>query len=69
MVGIPWQRRGIASEAARSLVAWLREHPVHTVVAHVHPEHGASAAVATAAGLAPTDRWHDGEVGWQLTIR
>jgi RimJ/RimL family protein N-acetyltransferase len=63
VVGIPWQRRGIASEAARSLVAWLRKHPVHTVVAHVHPEHGASAAVATAAGLVPTDRWHEGEVG------
>ncbi|CAM5710304.1 GNAT family N-acetyltransferase OS=Streptomyces tendae OX=1932 GN=GUR47_11355 PE=4 SV=1 [Streptomyces tendae] len=66
VVGAPWQRRGIATEAARGLVGWLREHPVHTVVAHIHPDHKASAAVATAAGLVPTDQWHDGEIRWQL---
>ncbi|MFF4345700.1 GNAT family N-acetyltransferase [Kitasatospora sp. NPDC001540] len=68
VTGTPWQRRGIATEAARGLVAWLRQHPVHTVTAHIHPDHKASAAVATAAGLAPTDQWHDGEIRWQLTI-
>ncbi|MEV6837156.1 GNAT family N-acetyltransferase [Streptomyces sp. NPDC051133] len=68
VVGTPWQRRGIATEAARGLVAWLRGHPVHTVVAHIHPDHEASAAVATASGLSPTDEWHDGEARWQLTI-
>ncbi|MFD8479775.1 GNAT family N-acetyltransferase [Kitasatospora sp. NPDC059673] len=66
VVGTPWQRRGIAAEAARGLVARLRQLSVHTVVAHIHPEHAASAAVATAAGLAPTDQWEDGEVRWQL---
>ncbi|MFC8720170.1 GNAT family N-acetyltransferase [Kitasatospora sp. NPDC057198] len=64
-VGTPWQRRGIASEAALGLVGRLRGHGVRTVVAHVHPEHAASAAVAAAAGLAPTDRWQDGEVRWE----
>ncbi|CAL9575956.1 GNAT family N-acetyltransferase [Streptomyces sp. enrichment culture] len=68
VVGTPWQRRGIATEAARGLVAWLRNHPVHTVIAHIHPNHEASAAVATAAGLTPTDQWHDGEIRWQLTF-
>ncbi|SEP10223.1 GNAT family N-acetyltransferase [Actinacidiphila rubida] len=68
VVGTPWQRRGIAAEAARGLVAWLRTHPVHTVVAHIHPDHTASAAVATAAGLSPTDQWHDGEIRWQLVL-
>ncbi len=69
VVGTPWQRRGIATEAARGLVTWLRRHhSVHTVVAHIHPDHKASAAVATAAGLIPTDQWHDGETRWQLTI-
>ncbi|MFG2298347.1 GNAT family N-acetyltransferase [Streptomyces sp. NPDC048603] len=68
VVGTPWQRRGIATEGARGLVAWLRQHPVHTVIAHIHPDHKASAAVATAAGLAPTDRWHDGEIRWELVI-
>ncbi|WP_404870785.1 GNAT family N-acetyltransferase [Kitasatospora griseola] len=68
VVGTPWQRRGIATEAARGLVDWLRQHPVHTVIAHIHPDHKASAAVATAIGLIPTDQWHDGEIRWQLAI-
>ncbi|MFG3022617.1 GNAT family N-acetyltransferase [Streptomyces sp. NPDC048254] len=64
VVGTPWQGRGIATEAARALVAWLTRQPVHTVIAHIHPDHHASAAVATAAGLTPTDVWHDGEIRW-----
>ncbi|MFZ3572668.1 GNAT family N-acetyltransferase [Streptomyces sp. BH097] len=69
VVGTPWQGRGIATEAARALVAWLGERGVGTFVAHIHPEHHASAAVATACGLAPTDEWHDGEVTWELSGR
>ncbi|GHC50975.1 GNAT family N-acetyltransferase [Streptomyces flavofungini] len=69
VVGTPWQGRGIASEAARALVAWLRGRPeVACVLAHIHPDHAASAAVARAAGLAPTEEWHDGEVKWLLTF-
>ncbi|MFE2288585.1 GNAT family N-acetyltransferase [Streptomyces sp. NPDC059443] len=67
VVGTPWQGHGIATEAARGLVGWLRTHAVATVIAHIHPEHAASAAVAAAAGLTPTDQWHDGETRWQLT--
>ncbi|MEV6204976.1 GNAT family N-acetyltransferase [Streptomyces sp. NPDC051771] len=65
VVGSPWQGRGYAAEAARALVGWLRERGVRTVVAHVHPEHAASAAVARAAGLVPTGELHDGEVRWE----
>ncbi|EPH42541.1 GNAT family N-acetyltransferase [Streptomyces aurantiacus] len=69
VVGTPWQGRGIASEAARALVEWLRGRPgVTSVLAHIHPDHGASAAVARAAGLAPTGEWHDGEVKWLLPL-
>lgn len=68
VVGSPWQGRGIAKEAARGLVEWLGQQGVQVVVAHVHPEHGASAAVAAACGLAATDIWHDGEVRWERTI-
>ncbi|MET9671063.1 GNAT family N-acetyltransferase [Streptomyces sp. NPDC006475] len=66
--GHPLQRRGIATEAAQGLLAWLRKHPVHTVIAYIHPDHQASAAVATTVGLTPTNQWHDGEIKWQLTI-
>ncbi|MCD0483646.1 GNAT family N-acetyltransferase [Streptacidiphilus sp. ASG 303] len=68
VVGTPWQGRGIATEAARALVARLGELGVRTVVAHIHPDHGASAAVAAAAGLSPTGHLHDGEVRWRLTL-
>jgi RimJ/RimL family protein N-acetyltransferase len=69
VVGTPWQGRGIATEAAQGLVAWLSRQPVHTVIAHIHPEHRASAAVATAAGLTPTDEWLEGEIRWHGSIR
>lgn len=65
VVGTAWQRRGIAAEAARGLVARLGAEGVRMVVAHIHPEHTASAAVAAAAGLVATDHLHDGEVRWQ----
>jgi RimJ/RimL family protein N-acetyltransferase len=68
VVGIPWQGRGIATEAARALVGWLRGKSVRTVIAHIHPDHRPSAAVAAAAGLAPTAHWQDGEIGWRLTM-
>ncbi|GLX02779.1 GNAT family N-acetyltransferase [Microtetraspora sp. NBRC 16547] len=68
VVGTPWQRRGIATEAARGLVAWLAGKPVRSIIAHIHPDHHASAAVATAAGLTPTDQWHDGEIRWHLSL-
>ncbi|WP_229813239.1 GNAT family N-acetyltransferase [Lentzea flava] len=69
VVGTPWQGRGIAREAARALVDWLSTQPVHTVVAHIHPDHHASAAVAASAGLTATDERHDGEVRWQRPLQ
>lgn len=68
-VGLAWQRRGIATEAARALIEWLRQRSVQTVIAHIHPDHLAFAAVAAAAGLAPTDHWQDGERRWRLTMQ
>lgn len=68
VVGVRWQGRGIATESARALIAWLETHSIGTVIAHIHPRHQASAAVAAAAGLAPTDHWQDGEMRWRLTM-
>jgi len=69
VVGTEWQGRGLATEAARGLVDWLARHHVRTVVAHIHPDHHASASVARAAGLTPTDQHQDGEVRWQASVR
>lgn len=60
------QGRGIASEAAAALVAWLRRRDVRAFVAWIHPDHAASAAVAARLGLAPTADVLDGEVRWTM---
>ena len=66
VVGIPWQGLGYASEAALALVAWLESLGTGTIIAHIHPAHRASEAVATRAGLLPTDEIEDGERVWRL---
>ena len=48
IVGTQWQGQGLATEAARVLVGWLCHHSIDTVIAHIHPSHDASAAVAAA---------------------
>jgi RimJ/RimL family protein N-acetyltransferase len=68
VIGSAWQGQGIATEAARALVGWLGRQQVRVVIAHIHPGHVASAAVAAAAGLRPTDHWQDGERRWELVL-
>ena len=64
-VGVPWQQRGIASEAAGAVVAWLVDHGVDDIRACVHPGHDASGRVAARAGLVATAETIDGEVVWR----
>ena len=68
LIGVPWQGRGYATEAVRGLVAWLDGRDVRSIVAHVHDDHHASAAVAARAGLEPTDSFVDGERAWRMVI-
>ncbi|GIH94423.1 GNAT family N-acetyltransferase [Planobispora siamensis] len=65
VVGTPWQGRGIATEAAGAMVAWLAGRGVTGFEATIHPEHAASCAVARRIGLAPTEEWEEGEVVWR----
>ncbi|MEA2251580.1 MAG: hypothetical protein QOG70_1822 [Solirubrobacteraceae bacterium] len=64
VIGSDFQNQGFASEAARVLVEWLW-HRVDEIVACIHPDHRASAVVATRAGLCPTDEERDGEQVWR----
>ncbi len=64
IIGVPWQGRGLGSEASRAMVEWLGRSGVTSVIAHVHPDHPASQAVARRAGLVPTDAYWDGEQRW-----
>jgi len=65
VVGVAYQGQGYAAEAAGALVAWLADRDVGEVVAHIHPDHAASAGVARRAGLRPTAELVDGEVVWR----
>jgi RimJ/RimL family protein N-acetyltransferase len=67
VIGSQWQGRGYASEAAVTIIAWLREHlQVAEIRAHIHPAHVASERVATRAGFMATEEVVDGERVWLL---
>lgn len=69
VVAPQFQGRGAATEAAGAMIAWLTARGVGQLVAHIHPTHGASQAVARKLGLRPTQRVEDGEVRWQSGTR
>jgi RimJ/RimL family protein N-acetyltransferase len=58
------QGEGLATEAAGAAMDWLRDQGVTRFVANIHPDHGASAAVARHLGLAATEARCAGEVRW-----
>jgi len=64
VVGLDWQGRGYATEAARALVTWLDARGTTVIQAHIHPGHAASAAVAWRAGLRPAGTFQAGEQLW-----
>jgi RimJ/RimL family protein N-acetyltransferase len=69
VVGVPWQGRGIAAEAAAAMCDWLVEEGVVELGAHIHPDHAVSGGVAASLGFVPTDELDaDGEVVWQRSL-
>ncbi len=60
-----WQGQGIASEATRAMVTWLRSNGVHRLTAHIHPDHQASMKVAQSQALHATSSKKDGETRWE----
>lgn len=65
IVGVPWQRQGIAGEAAVALVGWLEQQGIPSISATIHPRHVASQKVAARAGLVRTSEVVDGEERWR----
>ncbi|WP_062203521.1 GNAT family N-acetyltransferase [Demequina salsinemoris] len=64
VVATTHQGRGLATEAARTMLDWLSEQGVTRVSAWIHPEHRASAGVARRLGFAATSERADGEIRW-----
>ena len=70
IVGTAYQRQGIATEAARTLIAWLLEElGAISIVACIPAGHEASEGVARSVAMRPTDRRDHGEVVWELDTR
>ncbi len=66
VVGVPFQGRGYATEAAEAVVAWLVGRGVRDVHAHIAPEHLSSEAVARRIGMRATGEFRDdGEQRWR----
>lgn len=65
VIGLAWQGRGYAREAAAAICDWLRAAGVTRITAHVPLAHDRSNGVAAAIGLRPTDEVDaDGERVW-----
>lgn len=65
VIGLAWQGRGYAREAAAAMCDWLRAAGVARITAHVALQHDRSNGVAAAIGLRPTDEVDaDGERVW-----
>ncbi len=66
VIGSRHQGRGLATDAARGMVAFLTERGVTRFIAHIHPNHVASARVASRLGMHRTGDMLDGENQWML---
>jgi RimJ/RimL family protein N-acetyltransferase len=66
VIGVPWQGRGYAAEAAGALTGWLARGGVTDVTACIHPRHRASERVAERCGFALTSGMVSGERVWRL---
>ena len=65
VVGLAWQGRGYATEAALALVRWLESRGVVRITANIQRDHEASETVARRVGLRPTGEMVVGERVWE----
>jgi len=68
VIATAYQRRGLAKAAARLVAAWLSQHGVQHLRAHIHPEHRASQTVAASLDMRPTEHMSEGEQRWQRPV-
>jgi RimJ/RimL family protein N-acetyltransferase len=72
VIGVAWQGRGYATEAAAGVRDAVRGpgsvtgDDVALVHAHIAPGHAASETVARRLGMRPSDAVHEGEIRWEL---
>jgi RimJ/RimL family protein N-acetyltransferase len=64
-----FQGEGYATEGTAAALGWLRKRGFDVFIAHIHPDHAASQALAARLGFEPTDQVKNGEVRWRLSTR
>ena len=71
IIGVAFQRQGLASEASQQVLDWLRDHlRVSEVSARINPDHTASKKVARNIGLRNSGTRTDvGEEVWRANLR
>ena len=67
VIGVTWQGKGYATEAATALVNWLQSQGIKEIRANIHPSHEASMGIARRLGMHPTEIQIDGETQWELS--
>ncbi|MEF2976758.1 GNAT family N-acetyltransferase [Subtercola sp. YIM 133946] len=65
LVGVRWQGRGYATEAAKAVRQWLQAQGVLVFEAHIADANIPSRRVAAALLLEPTEEFVDGERTWR----
>jgi RimJ/RimL family protein N-acetyltransferase len=66
VIGVRFQGRGLATRSAQMMCTWLQHHGVSHFTASIHPDHVASAAIATRLGLCRSDlTTEEGENIWR----
>ena len=71
VIGLPFQRRGYATEAALKIADWLKDRfEISEFRANIHAQHVASREVAKRVGLSPSsETTGEGEEVWTLRCR
>ena len=69
VVGVPWQRTGIATEAASTMIGILRhELALRTFSASISPSNQASQRVAAKLGMSRSGMMAEGEDVWVVSV-
>lgn len=64
-LGVRWQHRGYATEAAEAILDWLLQLGIREIRASINPAHLASIRVAERLGLRRTTDFSDNELIWK----
>lgn len=69
VVSSRFRGEGYGREATAAVLDWLSRNGIELFQANIHPDHGASGAVARRLGFVSTGELKNGEIRWELRKR